>query len=224
MSLLTKIPTVLGAGGGGGSILPPELQGCEYLQTDGNCYINTKSKILDINYIDVEVYLPTNGNILGGGQSGRCIVRLSNSESTNNKYFALCWQNANYNKVSTVEYGNWVNVIFDKQNKKIIFNDEILSITGSYSTDTTDTLHLFCLHYTNISPFYFYAPNGSKIKRIETNLFNLVACYIKADCTYTDNKGTECPAGTPGMFDTVNSIFYTNDGIGSFTAGPDINI
>ena len=29
------------AGNGGGSLLPPELQACEYLETDGNCYIQT---------------------------------------------------------------------------------------------------------------------------------------------------------------------------------------
>lgn len=40
--------------------------------------------------------------------------------------------------------------------------------------------------------------------------------------TFIDNKGITCPAGTPGMYDIVNNIFYTNDGTGAFTVGPDI--
>ena len=52
----------------------------------------------------------------------------------------------------------------------------------------------------------------------------MYSCYIKSGQTYTDNKGNICPAGTCGMYDVVNNVFYTNDGTGTFSKGADIII
>ena len=64
---------------------------------------------------------------------------------------------------------------------------------------------------------------GTKIYYFEIeNTCKYIACHIKSGKTFIDNKGITCQAGTPGMYDVVNNIFYTNDGTGAFTVGPDI--
>ena len=53
------------------------------------------------------------------------------------------------------------------------------------------------------------------------NVVNFIPCY--STTTVTDVDGTERPAGTVGLYDTVEGKFYTNQGTGEFIAGPDVN-
>ena len=69
----------------------------------------------------------------------------------------------------------------------------------------------------NFTEFYI-VENGNKV-------VNLINCYIKDGQTYTNDRGEKMEAGTAGMYDTINHVFYTNaQASGQFSHGGDIEI
>lgn len=207
------------------SILPAELQGCEYLETDGNCFIIINETLGDISTLEVAGKIELGGNLIGTGTTGGCLnIGISNYD---NKYvyYARCWQSTNNSKISDIELGNEVVIIIDKSAKTISFNGNIINITGTYSTaGNSQKMRLFAAYFSNYSPYTFLSQIGTKIKYYKTNNVQIYCCYVKSGQTYTDDKGNVCSAGTCGMYDVVNNVFYTNDGTGTFSKGGDINI
>lgn len=200
------------------SILPAELQGVEYLQGDGNAYIDTG--IIANNILQVS------GKFNGNNDLNRSFF---GAKTTNNpNYFFMLYYSSNgllslrpFSDTSgTKTYTLNANVDFtftyDKIQKKYTIN----SYNGSYTTAHQSigrNLLLFVMDYS-------LDKSKGKIYHIETNVFNMYPCYIKSGKTFVDNKGFTCSSGTAGMYDIVNSKFYTNDGTGAFLVGADINI
>ena len=113
----------------------------------------------------------------------------------------------------------------------IDFTNRIAVINNQYNYTITNTynsipyyIKIFAILVLGTPSNFLPSNNGSKIWYIETNTFRLLPCYVKGGKTYTDNKGNVCGAGTCGMYDVVNHVFYTNDGTGTFSKGGDINI
>lgn len=213
MSLLRKIPTILGTGGGG-SLLPDELQACEWIETTGDCYIIVPYTPPFNNY---EIKLEKNS--VNGGLFGA-------RNAVNVKYYLLSNENG-----FSFEQGNTTKLIVTNETKIIFkqtgnnlsildFGNEIIE-NWSYNLPTIN--YYFTLFGVNVRP-PATNQNGLKIWWAKCEFFNLVSCYIKAGETYTDDKGTLCNAGTSGMYDTKNNIFYTNAINGVFNHGADINI
>lgn len=216
------------AGNGGGSLLPPELQACEYLETDGNAYIilNVKcNDITDLTCICLQNNTSTEVNntyIFGNGSTGGYSKQFSlGSESGNYRFYAF--SNQNNRTSSTQSIDNELTFIFNKSTKKAIFNNEEKTITYEIVyVGANDKLYIFA---AKINGSVLVNQNNLKIKELyQDGLFHVVNCYIKAGKTFIDNKGVECTAGTAGMFDIQNNIFYTNDGPGQFSHGADVNL
>lgn len=224
MSLLRKIPTILRAGGGSVPEWRQHLQPCEYLETDGNCYIYTG--LGGKNYENFELKFS-----VANGNSGNSIV-FGSRLNINNNYII-------YPSIDYDEFRIWYNYeqksfsIDLKNNKDFIikaeknifkiydFNNNLLQ-TISFSNNSFSfgtQLLLFGAQLPSVSP----AQIGTRIysNTIE-NLRNYIAAYIIDE--YVDNKGTLCSSGVAGMVDTLTGIFYTNDGTGQFSHGADINI
>ena len=77
-------------------------------------------------------------------------------------------------------------------------------------TSINMTIYLFGVNpngktWTNASQKWYYA----KIYQGDNMIRNLIPCYRKSD-------------NEPGMYDTVNNIFYTNAGTGEFVVGPEV--
>ena len=210
MSILRKIPTILGAGGG--SLLPPELQGCEYLQSDGDSFIKLDERGLNLDYLEFDCIYESGGASTLFGCYSENNVRLQ-------LYYDTVWKLRYYN-FSTVLESNVTNknLSFKIADGKADFNGDILTLTELKSIDLK--IYLFCINHSGVHGNITL----SKIKKFKTQNCNIVSSYIKNGNEYIDNKGVLCPAGTSGFFDIQNNIFYTNDGTGQFSHGADINI
>lgn len=222
-----KFP-LLFTGGGGGSLLPPELQACEYLQTDGSAFIilNVKcNDITDLTCICLQNNASTSVNdtyIFGKGSTSGYNKQFSlGSEDGNYRFYAF--SNKSNRTTSTQSIENELTFIFNKSQKKAIFNNEEKAISYEIVyVGENDKLYIFG---ANINGVMHVNQNNLQIKELyQDGLFYVVSCYIKDGQTYIDNKGVECIAGKPGLYDITNEIFYTNDGIGEFTHGADIKI
>lgn len=207
------------AGNGGGSLLPPELQACEWLETDGNSWINLPfncNNITNINNFEGKSGSETGGRFFGLRKtSGRFFQLQTSSGFYFFRYFCTGGDVIQSNEPTT----NWLKFSYNSDTKICKFNNEI--ITNTYSVEKNINLNI-SLFRSYINGAYTLADNGTQIFNFDTNLFSLYSCYIKSGNTYTDNKGVECAAGTAGMYDLTNGVFYTNDGTGSFTHGADI--
>ena len=224
MSLLRKIPTILGAGGG--SDWRQHLQPCEYIETDGNCYILTDFKINTEKDFALKMHTSGGGynvNLFGcvtdythknfsghyvSNGTGRYIAALSGthelhiSSGAKNYIFKI---NHTSNRIELCDFNNVV------ESKMTIVN-----FTTTYA---------FCLFALNNAGDVNSVPalSESKIYYCEhSDIFNLISCYVIDE--YKDNKGNLCGSGVAGMVDTLTGIFYTNDGTGTFSHGADINI
>lgn len=204
------------------SILPAELQACEYLQTDGNSYI--KLNYWANNITNLYIKTSNNGNITGTtifGASPSSLNNLRLVRSINGNYSATFYSNTDTNYESNLVYGNLLEFYFDKINKYCEFNSEHINITNTYSTTGNAQIYLFG---ATVNGTFYKNNTQAKIYKVIVSNNDIYPCYVKSGQTYTDNKGNVCSAGTCGMYDVVNNVFYTNDGTGTFSKGADINI
>lgn len=195
------------------SILPDELQGCEYLKTDGNAYIK-------LTGVDISQIRTAKVKIIGDSAFGINLTtpRLFRTLGVSGKY-AFNWFN-NTNITSSTSIANICTITLDDDTDTITFNGEtkISSVARTYFNGT-----LMLFGFNNNGNYQTFG-NTPTIYYFETNIFNLISCYVKSGKTFIDNKGNVCSAGTCGMYDIVNQVFYTNDGTGTFSHGADINI
>lgn len=173
--------------------LPVEYQEVEYLKSTGTQYIDT-------NYTpnqNTKAYTKFNSDTLNSGLY-----------SSSNKFTAYINTNGNWRFGSkTVRITPSIGVLYTSvQDKKgVIINGTDVYNYGTVTDFTsTETLRLM------------FNSTGFKGKIYEFKLYdndilvrNFIPCYRKID-------------NVPGMYDAVNDVFYTNDGTGVFTVGPNV--
>ena len=201
------------------SILPAELQGCEWLQNDGNSYIK-------INNINGSLFGDIDTKFIGydpfgyrSSSSGGSFFQIyaNNNDDLILRWFTTGGSNLNLgvNKTDIVI----LNLYSNASPRKYVVNgnEHTTNVNASYFTKD------FTLFAMNNNGNINYS-NNSRLYYFKSNILKLYACYVKSGKTFTDNKGNICTAGTCGMYDVVNQVFYTNDGTGTFSKGADINI
>ena len=209
------------------SILPAELQGCEWLQSD------TNSAILLDYIVKANTIIKTKVNKIGASLNTALFGSrnqwnhemwelLINTQdkygiALNNMQSATVLNNVQTSGTTTIEFGNG--------------NIKINSYEGTiptYSNRNSQNLALFsCMDRSQgkiLSPTYEAQMHYCQIQEDDELKIDLYPCYVKIDKVYENNKGIICPAGTCGMYDVIGSLFYTNAGTGIFTHGADINI
>lgn len=216
-----KVPLLFS--GGGGSVLPPELQACEFIKSDGTAAII-------LNYIansNTEIYCKstdcgTKNNVaMFGSRKSYLVKQFSFVINNQNKYVAL--------------------VNDDQIQMDYTKSDDLYLIFKASGLATINVTNRTFPSYSNINDLRFCVFSQNENDNVlsawdgnytefyvvenEKKVVNLINCYIKDGHTYPNDRCEEMAAGTAGMFDTINNVFYTNaQASGQFTHGEPINI
>ena len=227
MNKTYRVP-LLYDGTGGGSLLPPELQACEYLETDGSAWIRTN---LFFDSSSMNFYAKfdiPNGSSFGvfGARGTNTTDTFSSNIGNNQGCVFDCGRTQNNRIEVNNAYKNLIYKYEDFTTQIINYNnDELLASQYIIETQRGNIGRRLCIFACNTGGNISNIKSGLRCRQFYSlNNINMINCYIIDNNTFIDNKGIECPAGTPGMYDTINNLFYTNDGTGNFTHGPDINI
>lgn len=200
------------------SLLPSAYQQVEYIESSGTQYIDTG--VIGGNTVGYDLsFVPTNVSgdnaYIGVRESTNTASRFTLGSNTNGLY-------AGFNDLTYYQYQGQQPRLTDgtKYNVKVnLNNDRQFVLDGNVGSNNFENLTLatitknifvFCANWGG-SPNYF---QSSKLYSLiitdgTTLVRNFIPCYRKADSVI-------------GLYDTVNSVFYTNAGSGTFTKGNDV--
>ena len=191
--------------------LPSGYTELEYIESSGTQWIDTgytpnqdTSVMLDAQYINYNS--GTQGILFGARTSATENVFVIQRLTAGN------W-NMGYNAASVIVGTADTNRHMFYKDKQYQYLDGVLKGTGTYSSFTCPgTAILFGFNNAGTpNPTSFPAKIYSfKMWNNETLVRNLVPAKNSS--------------GVVGMYDTVNNVFYTNKGTGTFTAGPVVGI
>lgn len=205
----------------GVSRLPAEFTEVEYIQTDGNQYVNTGANPSQARVLyDFEFTGGARQFIYGWYSSSSNMVYFPHKDSDGQlairyastaQQFGVATNNYRYNVDATIYPGNI----------KIILNGSQIYSSSSSFTQTTRTLWLFCSNDSSDGAYLKSQVKlySSKIYDGDTLVRDFIPCYTNQSVT---NNGTTYTSGTIGLYDLVNNIFYVNNGTGTFTKGNDV--
>ena len=190
--------------------LPSEYQEVEYIESTGMQYIDTGVIANNVYKAKFQFSMTENNatiqGIMGGGWS------------SNNKTYQLIRNGTNIN----LRYGETIlSILYDNAVHRIELSKYKLKIDEIEKSNTSEvndnrSVYLFARRSDNFGNgiqqysycriYYCKIYNGSEVLQRY-----FIPCYRKAD-----NK--------PGLYDTVNDVFYTNQGTGDdFIVAPDID-
>lgn len=186
--------------------LPDTYKQVEYIQSNWNQYI------IVWNSFSTDYITEAKFQYLSSGWND--YIFWISQPSPNYRYWFLAWT-SQYATISW--WSSWTDVgSLDYNINTVILNKSNISINGtsyslSYLSGTINNkgLWIFCYNSSPVQTsvgnrrlYYLKVYNQSS-----TVLYNLIPCYRKSD-----NK--------PWLYDTVNNVFYTNAGSGSFVVWP----
>ena len=191
--------------------LPVGYTQVEYLESTGTQYIDT-------NFIpnqDTRIKV----KIMTKDISGMANKTVFGSRvSANSKHYSVTMGNGSQNSwwtgygtsnIGTNSYALRDTLYEIEKNKNVtILNGSVLATNESQTFTCSSNLYLFCMNqsgptfYSNIELYYCKIWENGVLVR------NMIPC--------------KNPSNVVGMYDTVNKVFYTNAGTGTFTAGAEI--
>jgi len=193
--------------------LPSEYQQVEYIKSSGTQYIDTG---LSVNYnfkIDLTFYQDVDNNsfqqifgIRGYGAQLGLFIRRKNDNYIQYDYIN---RSININRTDVFPINTLHNVIIDKN--KLYVDDNLITTVAEQSFDyTTNSLFLMANNNKDSSKDYAFC-RLCKCKMWDNGTLarNFIPCYRISD-------------NVIGMYDTVNDVFYTNQGTGTFLKGPNV--
>lgn len=191
------------------AILPSEYQEVEYIQSNWNQYFIVWNSFSTDYITEAKFqYLSSswNDHLFWVSQNSPN-YRYAFGAWTQN-FFTISWWSS-WTGVGSLNY-NINTVILNKSNISINWT----SYSSSYSLGTINKwLWIFCYNADTLEThsgdrrlFYLKVYNQSS-----TVLYNLIPCYRKSDWVI-------------GMYDLVNSVFYTNSWTGTFSKGNDVTM
>lgn len=201
--------------GNGVFVLPPEYQRVEYIEGTGTQWIDTGLLFNeDIEYtarfLGTTDDFSTRRHIVGNFKSGNR-YRLS----TMNDYKTLYWWFGNVaeqaQNLYNVDYVHNITDFIARQDNIKVYQNGTKIKDYDLTTEFIQNNETIKLFYDNTSSygkfigrFYFFTA-----KENDTPVRNMIPCYRHSD-------------GVAGMYDTVNGVFYTNQGTGSFIVGNNV--
>jgi len=206
------------------SRLPAGFQETEYIESTGTQYIDINFNLDSafIYEIDAQYTDSSWGGHLCSLYSGPAYGIVYDKDAGQFKCPKITTSNGNYTWTSITNADlNRHTFICDMVNKQ--YKVDSASISQNYFLTSSKALILFA--YNSVGPegfgkLKFY--NGHFLKTNATR--NLVSCYCTENKTgYKGSTSISVPAGTAGVFDMDNGIFYVNSGSGEdFIKGPDV--
>lgn len=185
-------------------ILPGEYQQVEYIQSDGNQYIDTKyiptvNDVYKIKFLQTNI--ADNQVIFGSRTSG------TYKDSLNQVYLNKSSALASTDRLLFFSGIVLQDLLLTENNK--IYELELDVNSGDFNNTSNQALYLFGLNNMGSALAH------SKIRMYEFKIYNndilvrdFIPCYRKSDSTI-------------GMYDLIENNFYTNQGTGSFAKGSD---
>ena len=198
------------------SILPSAYQQVEYIEGDGNSWINTditptQNYSMELKFQLTELLQDTGQIVAGTRENANSKCFLFGKGSTNNFYF----------RISDVQQTTVGSLIAGDLNQHIVS----LSKDGGYIDGELYATFSSPSTFTGVAPITLLRSNAyssavrtdpvkariyyCKIWGESSLVGNFIPCYRKADSVI-------------GLYDTVNGVFCTNEGSGTFTKGNDI--
>lgn len=190
-------------------LLPDGYTQLEYIRATGNQYIDTgvayDDTSIEVNFVGT---IETNSSLFGIRRAGRNNNTFKVS-SVNNKIRA-----SKYSESYTSDLSMSSSIIYN-----VILNNNVFNVDGTtlYSFSTSAVTSNFNL--------YLFAENvistdGNSSTAEAKASAKCYACKIYKNNVLIRNF-VPCtnPSNTIGLYDTVNNVFYTNAGTGTFTAG-----
>lgn len=202
-----------------GGRLPSEYQECEYIESNGQQYIDSGIKLQFEYGFDVKFYTKSN---VGGTQYG-CIFGGRNS--TGDRDYQLTSYD-NYIHTGSVRWGGAEAGPSGAQPYIVQYTIQECSLHNGVFTDCNGNTkiltktHIECpvnayLFGLNNDGRFIQSGSGCRIYYLkiyddtDSLIRDFIPCYRKSD-------------NEIGMYDTVNDTFYTNQGSGTFTKGGDV--
>ena len=198
-----------------GDRLPSEYQEVEYIEADGDQYIDTGMTLSEKNEAELKISNITYGNTKIFGS--RTSATSDNFAVISTATSLVCdFYNYNNNRL-TVSTPIAEPITIKTGRNGLQINDNTKSITTFSSFTTPDNAYIFSgsgtfpAAYTNAKARLYYC----KIRLYDTYIYgelvrDFVPCYRKSD-------------NEIGLYDLVTNTFFTNAGTGSFTKGADVD-
>lgn len=185
----------------------PEYIDLQYIESTGTQYIDTGYK--PNNNTECEYVAMQIGAIVSG--QSQTFFGCSDGNYDNNAFTASTYRFGSFGWDGSGNQGwqRWscaLNTMYTiKLNNTGAYINGVLkwSTVGYTKTQNTRTLTLFAANYNSITEFSKHRCYRSVIKDGGVSVRNYVPKLRTAD-------------GKPGLYDTVNNVFYTNDGTGEF--------
>lgn len=199
----------------GGSRLPSGYTELEYIESTGTQYIDTGIKPNQDTSIEIEAIPSAVGETYLGEGFCPYAAGVSNNDSAFECYTSQDQYEFDYDGqiayLATVTVGDVLKINHSKNVVSLTVNgaDVYTQIFEYKSFESPYTLTLFARHRASL------VYSKGKIKK----------CKIKSgDTLVRDFYPAKSINGTIGLYDLVNSAFYTNAGTGAFTAGAEISV
>lgn len=202
------------SGGGGG--LPNEYQQVEYIRSTGGQgstasnrpyiatdYIPNINTGIEIEFTD---YYTNGYEVIVGTSNNGIKYQLMNTYDNRN-YLTLVLGTTKY--YISASYNDIHNFKLDKNGNYNM--DGTTGTAQSPDVGPNGQIYIFCGKNDAGNASSFATCNIYKLKFYENDVLvrNFVPCYRKSDTVI-------------GLYETVNQVFYTNQGTGAFTKGPDV--
>lgn len=208
--------------------LPVEYQEVEYIESTGTQYIQTSVAPSDNFRMDLKTYTTCVGSYyLAGVRRGSSTTIFGQTGSTTNKSVAasvngtgvsastdgVSWSRRTSGQIYEIMLrtngdGTFTYHIEDLTNEK-----ECLAENVSYNPMGEVTAGMWLFAFNSSVPYIISGTNQIYYFRLYKNgevAFDGIPCYRKSDEEI-------------GLYDLVSKQFYTNQGTGTFTKGPDVN-
>lgn len=196
-----------------GGRLPAAYQEVEWIEGDGNPYIDTglkPSNTFGFNIAfsrqDVESDYATIGCRQATGNT--CWIGMAYKQPY--AYWGSA-QLVNYSKIPTFSPYERIDTSVNYKNSRTVKINNTDCLQGSISTLSTFTRNFLLFGRNNSGTIQ---PRACRIYAAEFTsgndvVANFIPCYRKSD-------------GVIGMYDTIGKVFHTNSGSGTFTKGADV--
>lgn len=205
--------------------LPSEYQRVEYIESSGKQYIQTSVTPNDNFRMDLKTYTTCGdsyycagvraSNKIWFGQTGTTtnnrVSASVNGTSVNASTNGVLWSRSTSGQTYEIMLCTNGDETFTYHIKDLTNNKESLTENREYTlmSEATNGVCLFALNKNYIISgtnqiYYFRLYKNGKIA------FDGIPCYRKTDEEI-------------GLYDLVSKQFYTNQGTGTFTKGPDVN-
>lgn len=195
-------------------VFPEGYTQVEYIQSSGTQYIDTGFKPGGNTKVVIDFYAYNQSTAQQGVFGGRTnitdgLFSLLTGTSTSSLQ-------ADYDTAQSL--ANINNTISGLDLTKRV----VISMSNALVINSSSVASVDIKTFTSTQNMYLFANNNGGTLQLPSSLY-LYSCMIYDNDTLVRNFiPCKNSAGTVGLYDATNGVFYQNAGSGSFTAGPDV--